>query len=217
MQFDIITIFPNMFDSFLKESLIQKALKKGLIKINVHDLRKWTKDKHKSVDDKPFGGGPGMVLMAEPIIKAVNKVKQKRKNTKVILFSPTGKQFKQKMAESFSKLDQVIMICGRYEGIDARVEQIIDEKISVGPYVLSGGELPAMLMSESISRLLPGYMHNPESLIDESHNDEMLEYPQYTRPEEIKIQGKQISVPKVLLSGDHKKIKEWKKNNSKSI
>jgi tRNA (guanine37-N1)-methyltransferase len=217
MQFDIITIFPNMFDSFLQESLIQKTLKKGLIKINVHDLRKWTKDKHKTVDDKPFGGGPGMILMAEPIIKAVNKVKQKRKKTKVILFSPTGEQFKQKTAENFSKLNQVVMICGRYEGIDARVEKIIDEKISVGPYVLSGGELPAMLMSEAIARLLPGYMNNPESLSDESHNNDMLEYPQYTRPEEIKIAGKKISVPKVLLSGNHKEIKEWKKKSLKRI
>ena len=217
MQFDIITIFPSMFDSFLKESLIEKAIKKGLIKIKIHDLRKFTKDKHKTVDDKPFGGGPGMILMAEPIIKAVNKIKKNNNKIKVVLFSPAGKQFKQKMSEDFSKLDQLIMICGRYEGIDARVEKIIDEKISVGPYVLSGGELPAMLMTEAVARLIPEYMHNPKSLLDESYNNGLLEYPQYTRPEKILIENKNISVPKILLSGDHKKIEAWKKKALKKI
>lgn len=217
MQFDIITIFPAMFESFLQESLIQKALKKGLIRINVHNLRRWARDKHKTVDDKPFGGGPGMILMADPIIKAIKSIKKKNKKIKIVLFSPTGEQFKQKTAENFSKLDQVVMICGRYEGVDARVEKIIDEKISVGPYVLSGGELPAMLMTEAISRLLPDYMSNPKSLEDESHNNNMLEYPQYTRPENILIKNKKSSAPKVLLSGNHKKIKEWKEKASKKI
>ena len=157
MQFDIITIFPKLFDSFLSESLIKKALDKKIIKINTHDLRKWTSDKHKRVDDKPYSGGPGMILMAEPIIKALADIKKKNKNkknfkSKIIMLAPNGKQFDQKKAEDLSKIDQIIMICGRYEGIDARVEKIIDEKISLGHYVLSGGELPAMCIIEAVSR-----------------------------------------------------------------
>ncbi|MFH1457296.1 MAG: tRNA (guanosine(37)-N1)-methyltransferase TrmD [Patescibacteria group bacterium] len=220
MQFDIITIFPKMFGSFLDETLIKKAIDKKIVKVNVHDLRKWSVNKHKTVDDKPFGGGPGMILMAEPILSAlfdINKKNRKFKKTKVILFSPAGKQFDQKKAKVFSKLDCVIMICGRYEGVDARVEKFIDEKISTGPYVLSGGELPAMTVIEATSRLLPGYMHNPESLNEESFSNNNLEYPHYTRPEVLEIQSKRIIVPKILLSGDHKEVDKWRKNKIKKI
>jgi len=214
MQFDVITIFPHLFDSFLNESLIKKSIQKKLNKICVHDLRKWSEGKRKQVDDRPYGGGPGMVLMAKPIIKAIKSLKQKdNKKSKVILLSPAGKQFNQKMAEKFSKLNQLILICGRYEGIDARVEKIVDEKISVGPYILSGGELAAMVIIESVSRLVPGYLGNPQSLKEETYSAKgngQSEYPQYTRPEVLEINGKKYRVPKVLLSGNHKKIKEWR-------
>ena len=220
MQFDIITIFPKMFDSFLNETLIKKAIDKKIVKINIYNLRKWAKDKHKTVDDRPYGGGAGMVLMAEPILRALQDIKKgnkKFKKIKVILFSPSGKYFNQKKAKSFSGFDQIIFICGRYEGIDARVEKFIDEKISVGPYVLSGGELPAMLVTEAITRLLPGYMHNQDSLQEESFIANNLEYPHYTRPEILEVSGKKITVPKILLSGNHKEVEKWRKNKMKKI
>src|SRR4030042_4623544 len=165
MQFDIITIFPKLFNSFLNESLIHKSIQKKLNKICVHDLRLWSNGKHHQVDDRPYGGGPGMVLMSEPIIRALTEIQEKAKKTKgkkgkkidfkskVILFSPAGKQFDKKMAKSFSKLDQLILICGRYEGIDARVDKFVDQKVSVGPYILSGGEIPAILIVESVAPL----------------------------------------------------------------
>ena len=156
IKFDIITIFPEIFDSYFKESLIKRALDNRLIKINVHNLRKWAKDKHHTTDDKPFGGGLGMVMKVEPIYEAIKTIKKKGK-IKVILFSPGAKKFNQKMAYSFSKLDQVILICGRYEGVDERVARYIaDEEISIGDYVLMGGEIPAMIVVEAVSRLVPG-------------------------------------------------------------
>ena len=215
MQIDIITIFPEMFDSFLSESLIKKAMDKKIIQIKAHNLRQWTKDKHNNVDDKPFGGGPGMVMMAEPILTALNKTKKRNKRTRVILFSPAGRQFKQADAQEILKYDQVVMICGRYEGIDARVEGVIDEKFSIGPYVLSGGELPAMVVIESVARLLPGYLGNPESLNEETFSGNNGEYPQYTRPEKIKAGKKELKVPRVLLSGNHAEIKKWRLSKTK--
>ena len=201
IKFDIITIFPNIFDSYFKEGLLKKAQDKNLIKIKVHDLRKWAKNKHKSVDDKPFGGGFGMVMKVEPIYKAVQKLKNK--NSKVILFTPRGKKFNQKTAFKFSKLDHIIMICGRYEGVDERVaKKIADIELSIGDYVLMGGEIPAMAVVESVVRLIPGVISKKELL--------NIEGAQYTRPEAFKTkEGKQWKVPKVLLSGDHKKIEEW--------
>jgi tRNA (guanine37-N1)-methyltransferase len=211
MQFDIITIFPDLFNSFLQESLIKKALNKGVFSINIHNLRDYTNDKHKQVDDEPFGGGAGMVLQAEPIIKAIADIKLKNKQTKVILFSPTGDQFTQQQAWQDTQLDQIIMICGRYEGIDARVEEFIDQKVSIGPYVLSGGEIPSMVLIEAVGRLLPGYMGNFQSVVDESHAEEgVLEYPQYTRPETLVIDDKEYKVPPVLLSGNHAEIEKWR-------
>jgi len=220
MNFDIVTIFPNLFNPFLNESLIKKSAQKRLNKFSVHDLRQWSKGKHKQVDDRPYGGGPGMVLMAEPIVKSLASLKQKNtkilkhknKKSKIILLSPAGKQFDQKMAEKFSKLDQLILICGRYEGVDARVDKVIDEKVSVGPYILSGGELPAMIIVESVARLIPGYLGNPKSLKEETQINKK-QYPQYTRPEVLKINNKNYRVPKILLSGDHKKVKEWRENH----
>ena len=230
MQFDVITIFPQIFESYLKEGLIKKAQKKGLIKIKVHNLRDFTEDKHKTVDDKPFGGGRGMILKLEPIYRAVSslrkiknkksKIKKTSKKSKIILFTPRGKKFNQKMAYKFSKLEQLILICGRYEGVDERVaKHIADEKISIGDYVLMGGDLPALVVIETIARLVPGVIGKSELLKERiTKKKGFIEYPQYTRPEIFEPQkGVRWRVPKVLLSGDHKKIEQWRKEHSKII
>jgi len=217
IQFDIITIFPEIFNSYLKESLISRAQKKKLIKINVHNLRKWTKDRHKTVDDRPFGGGLGMVLKIEPLYKAVQSLKSKIKNqkSKIILFTPRGKKFNQKMAYQLSKYDRLILICGRYEGVDERVaKKIADMELSIGDYDLMGGELPAMVMIEVVSRLIPGVLGKPQLLKERITKEKgFIEYPQYTRPEVFN----KWRVPKVLLSGNHKKIEEWRKKRGKII
>ena len=211
IKFEIVTLFPNIFSGFTEESLIARAQKKKLIKINLHNLRKWTHDRHNTVDDKPYGGGVGMVLKVEPLLKAVTtlKAKGKRQKTKVkiILFSPRGKKFDQATAKRWAKLDQLIMISGRYEGVDERVaDYVADEVVSVGDYVLFGGEVPAMTVIETVSRLVPGVIAKEESSSKADHA-------QYTRPEVISIKGKKRKVPAVLLSGDHKKIEEWRKKN----
>ncbi len=219
MKFDIITIFPEIFDSYINESILKIAQKKKKIKIDIHNLRDFTKDKHKSVDDRPYGGGPGMLMMVEPIFKALKKIKAKKgkKKEKIILLSPSGKTFNQKMATKFSTLKRITFICGRYEGVDARVEKLIDEKISIGDYVLSGGELPALVITEAVTRLIPGVLGKYESTKEESFSEEKtLEYPHYTRPENFKPDKKtNWRVPKILLSGDHKKITDWRKKHSK--
>ncbi len=221
MRFDIITIFPKIFDSYFNESILKRAQQKNLVKINIHDLRKYTTDNHKTVDDKPYGGGFGMVLMVEPIAKAVKDIKKRSraKKQKIILLSAKGKKFNQKMAQKFSKLDQIIIISGRYEGVDERVAKYIaDEEISIGDYILTGGEIPAMAIVDTVTRLIPGTI-TKGSLEEESFDksDKYREYPHYTRPEEIKIDGKKRTVPKVLLSGNHQKIKEWQERHSKVI
>ncbi len=209
IRFEIITIFPNIFKGFLEESLIARGQKKKIIKINLHNLRNWTNDKHKTVDDRPFGGGPGMVLKVEPILKTVKslKTKDKKKKKRVILFSPRGKKFTQNDARRLSKYDQLIFICGRYEGTDERVADFIaDEIISIGSYVLNGGEVATMVLIEAIARLVPGFIAKAEST-------RKVDHAQYTRPESIEITGKKRRVPKVLLSGNHRKISEWRKAN----
>lgn len=218
MIFDIITIFPKMFDSFLNESLLKKAQDRKILRVRIHNLRDFSLDKHKSVDDKPFGGERGMVIKIEPIYRAVNKIKKGKKN-KVILFSPRGKKFSQKMATDWVKLDQVIFICGRYEGVDERAaKHIADEVISIGDFVLMGGELPAMMAIEAITRLLSGVAGRSEELRQRITKEKgFLEYPQYTRPAIFSAKGKKLPVPKVLLSGDHKKIGDWRKKNSRII
>ena len=230
MQFDVVTIFPDIFDSYLNESILKRAQKKKIIKVKTHNIRKQTADKHKTVDDKPYGGGAGMVLMAEPIIKTVNKItkgKQKKK-TKIIVFSAKGKQFNQQMAYNWSRnYNQIIMVCGRYEGIDERVKDILKaEEISIGPYVLTDGEVAAMTIVSAVGRLLPNVI-NWKSLEEESYFNNLiakeneapkvntLEYPHYTRPEIIIHKGKKYSVPKVLLSGNHAEIKKWRDQKSK--
>ena len=221
ITFDVITIFPSLFESFKKESLLAKAEKKKLLKIQAHDLREYTKDKHHSVDDKPFGGGLGMVIKVEPLYRAVQKLKKKKKS-KVILFTPRGKKFTQAMAHDLSRQDQLIFICGRYEGIDERVaKNIVDMEISIGDYVLMGGEIPAMAVIETVSRLVPGVIGKPEFLTErlgKGRKKGFLEYPQYTRPEVFEPKkGIRWKVPKVLMSGNHKEIEEWKSKHGKMI
>lgn len=228
--FDIITIFPQVFDSFLKESFIKKAQEKGLIKIRVHNLRDFATDKHKTVDDRPYGGGLGMVLKIEPIFRALkslakfkiqnSKFKIAEKKSKVILFTPRGKLFNQKLAYRLSKLKRIIMICGRYEGIDERVAKYIaDLKLSIGNYDLMGGELPAMVVIETVARLIPGVVGKPEFLKERVTKEKgFIEYAQYTRPEVFSPKkGVYWRVPKVLLSGNHKKIAEWREKHKKII
>jgi len=232
LKFDIITIFPEIFDSYLKASLIDRAQKKKLIKIKVHNLRKWTTDTHKTVDDRPYGGGLGMVLKVEPIYKAVQEIKRKAKKrkSKVILFTPRGKKFNQKIAFRFSKLDHIIMICGRYEGVDERVaKHIADLELSIGDYDLMGGELPAMVVVETVARLVPKVLGKPKLLKERVTKEKgFIEYPQYTRPEVFQPRlsrgsggkgkrGKKWRVPKVLLSGNHKEIEKWRKKHQKVI
>ncbi|HUZ93115.1 MAG TPA: tRNA (guanosine(37)-N1)-methyltransferase TrmD, partial [Candidatus Paceibacterota bacterium] len=210
MRFDIITIFPNIFSSYLKESFLKRAQEKKLISIKAHDLRDYSIDRHRKVDDRPFGGGPGMVLKVEPIYKAVNELVSSkdrklvsRSKTRVILFSLRGKRLDAKEAKRLAKYDRLILICGRYEGVDERVaEHVVDEEISIGDYVLSGGELPALVLMESVCRFIPGFLGKAESLEEINGS-----FPTYTRPEAFKPKkSKAWKVPEVLLSGDHKKI-----------
>lgn len=213
IQFDILTIFPDIFNSYFSESIIKRAQKNKVIKINIHNFRKFTSDKHKTVDDKPYGGGPGMLLKVEPIYKCLKSIKRKKKS-RIILLTPQGKTFNQQKAKILTKYDQIILIAGHYEGFDARINKFIDEEISIGNYILTGGELPAMTILDSVTRLLPGGLGHPDSSKNEtfSKSTNYKEYPQYTRPEKFKG----MSVPKVLLSGDHKQIALWRQSKSKN-
>lgn len=223
IRFDIITIFPKAFDSYFSESIIRRAVKRKLIKINICNLRDFTEDKHKKVDDRPYGGGLGMVMKVEPIYRAIQSLKLKFGNqkSKIILFTPRGKQFNQKIAYQLSKVNRIVMICGRYEGIDERVsKKIADLELSIGPYDLMGGELPAMIVLEAVARLIPGVLGKPKILEERiTESGGFVEYPQYTRPEKFFTKKPKYSwnVPKVLLSGDHKKIKEWRNARQKTI
>ncbi|MDH4330479.1 MAG: tRNA (guanosine(37)-N1)-methyltransferase TrmD [Candidatus Moranbacteria bacterium] len=214
MTFHIITIFPEIFESYFSESIIGRAKKEGLIDIKIYNLRDYTHDKHKTVDDTPYGGGAGMVMKVEPIFEAVSGIKEKigkDKKARVVLFAAKGQKYTQSDSKRLLDYDDIIFICGRYEGIDERVrENLADEEISIGDYVLTGGEIPAMVLVDSISRHIPGVLGNPESLDEESHGEIDLEYPQYTKPEQFN----EWKVPEVLLSGDHKKIKEWREKHS---
>ncbi|MFH1201840.1 MAG: tRNA (guanosine(37)-N1)-methyltransferase TrmD [Candidatus Omnitrophota bacterium] len=212
MRIDIITIFPNMFAPVLNESIIKRAQQKGLLKIDIHDLRDYSLDKHKKVDDRPFGGGPGMVMRLEPIFRAVEAVKRgtrdEGRGTKVVLLSPQGGTLNQKIAKQLAKNKHLILICGHYEGIDERVRQeLVDKEISIGDYVLTGGELPAMVLLDAVSRFIPGVLGHADSTNEESFTLGLLEYPHYTRPADFKG----LRVPNVLLTGDHKKIANWRK------
>jgi len=215
MQIDALTIFPKMFDAVLGESIIKRAREKGVVEINIIDLRLFSKDKHRKVDDKPFGGGPGMVMGVEPFFEAINyirqKTKDKRAKTRILLMSPKGRTFKHNLAVKLSRYEHMILLCGHYEGIDERVRRhLVDEEISIGDFVLTGGELAAMSIIDAVVRLLPGTLGNEDSPACESFSKGLLEYPQYTRPSDYRG----MKVPRVLLSGDHEKIKKWRKKES---
>jgi len=215
MTFHIITLFPEVFDAYFKESVIGKAIKKSRIKVKFYDLRKFSKDKkHKKVDDKAYGGGPGMVLEVEPIVRAVAKATRGKKNPKIILFSAAGKQLDNKMAKGLTGHKDIVLIAGRYEGVDERVKKILKvEEVSIGPYVLTGGEVPAMALVDAVARQIKGVLGHEESLEEKRYG---VGVPVYTRPETFKYKKKKYSVPKVLLSGDHAEIEKWRKTHRKS-
>lgn len=198
-----------MFVGPFEESILKRAQEKGLVEINIHDLRQWAKDERGTVDDKPYGGGPGMILMVEPIYKAIEALK--KPNSRVILLTPQGKKFDQKKAQGLSKLDRLVLIAGHYEGFDERIRHLADEEVSIGDYVLTGGELPAMVVVDVVVRLIPGVLGKEESLAEESFTSDLLEYPQYTRPEEFRG----LKVPEILLSGNHAQIAKWRKEQAK--
>ncbi len=215
MRIDVLTIFPSLFDSFLNESLLKKAIEKGIVDVRVHDLREYSCNKHKKVDDAPFGGGAGMVMTPQPIADAINALKgealKKEGRSKTVLLDPGGKRFDQKLAKELSTFDRLILICGRYEGVDERIaENFADEVISIGDFILSGGEVAAMAVTEAVFRLLPGAIGNVESLEDESFERGFLEYPQYTRPEDFRG----FKAPEVLLSGHHENIEKWRRQKA---
>ncbi|MBS4536072.1 tRNA (guanosine(37)-N1)-methyltransferase TrmD [Clostridium sp. D2Q-14] len=209
MKISILSLFPDMFKSVLGESIIGRAIENNIVELKYINIRDFSNDKHNRVDDYPFGGGPGMVMKPEPIYRAIEHVKSDY--SRVIYLSPKGKVFNQSMANELSREKDLVFLCGHYEGIDNRIiENYVDDIISLGDYVLTGGEIPAMVMIDSIVRLLPGVLKSDESFIDESHYNGLLEYPQYTRPREFKGH----EVPEILLSGNHKKIDEWRKYES---
>lgn len=209
MKIDILTLFPEMMEGPLNQSILKRAQEKNLLSIKIWDLRKWTKDNHKTVDGKPFGGGAGMVMMIEVIDRALEELKTKE--SKVIFLTPQGQPFKQRKAQELSSAKHLIFLCGHYEGVDERVrENLVDEEISLGDFVLTGGEIPAMAVIDATARLLPGVLGNKDSIKDESFNKNRLEYPQYTRPADYKG----WKVPKELLSGNHKEIDRWREESS---
>ena len=210
MKFDILTLFPEMFEN-LKQSIIGRAIEKNIININLINIRDFSKDKHKKVDDTPYGGGAGMVMKPDVVYSAYNSIKDK--NAKVIYMSPQGKTLNQKKVEELSKEEHLVILCGHYEGIDQRVlDKIVDEEISIGDYVLTGGELPAMVLIDSVSRYVEGVLKE-DSIKEESFSNGLLEYPQYTRPEVFEGE----KVPKILLSGHHENISKWRKEKSLEI
>jgi tRNA (guanine37-N1)-methyltransferase len=209
MRIDVLTLFPELFHVFKKWSIVGRTIEKNIFSLNMVDIRDFSEDKHKRVDDYPFGGGPGMVMRPEPIYDAISHVKTK--DSLVIYLSPQGKTYNQELANSLSKENHLILLCGHYEGIDNRIiDNYIDMEISLGDYVLTGGELPAMVLIESIIRLLPGALSGEESYVNESHYNGLLEYPQYTRPRVFN----NLHVPEILLSGDHKRVDNWRKYES---
>ena len=227
MIIHVLTLFPKMFSGPFDESIIKRAQEKELVEIKIHNLRDWAVDKHGSVDDRPYGGGTGMILRVEPVYNALKELKKvKIKNSKTILLSPRGETFNQQKAQKLSRLDEIILICGHYEGFDERIRNFVDEEISIGNFVLTGGEIPAMAITDAIVRLLPGVLKKEEAsqiesfsprlkkLSPKSSNSDselLIEYPQYTRPEEFRG----LKVPEILLSGHHQKIEKWQSRHIK--
>jgi len=211
MTFDVLTIFPGIFSSPLAESLLKKALDRGLIQVRVRNLRDFTEDRHRTTDDYPYGGGAGMVMKPEPIIRAVEAIKAEEPDAISVLLSPQGERLHQAMAKSLSEHKNYILICGRYEGLDERVRlAAVDREISIGDYILTGGEIPALVFIEAVSRYLPGFLGCGQSVEEDSFSGGLLEYPQYTRPPVFR----KMAVPEVLISGNHAEIERWRRRES---
>ncbi len=204
MKIDILTLFPNMFDGLFSESIIKRAIENKLVEINIINFRDYSLDPHKKVDDSPYGGGPGMVLACEPIYRAIKDLK--KENSKVILLTPDGSLYNQAMAKDFSKEKHLILICGHYEGFDERIRSFVDYEISIGDYVLTGGEIPASVLTDSIVRLIPGVINDESFSEDSFYDGPLLDYPTYTKPKEF--MG--MEVPEVLISGNHQNIAKWR-------
>jgi len=211
MRIDVLTLFPAMFAGPLDESIVKRARETGLVDLKIHNLRDWTHDRHKTVDDRPFGGGPGMLLKPEPLFEAIGSLK--RQKTRVILLSPAGRQFNQAIARELAKEDDLLLVTGHYEGFDERVrEKLADDELSIGDYVLTNGALPAMVVIDAVVRLLPGALGDDASAHDESFSAGLLEYPQYTRPAEFRG----LKVPDILVSGNHAEIEKWRREQAKA-
>jgi tRNA (guanine37-N1)-methyltransferase len=215
MHVDIITLFPGLFDGFLNDAIIKRATGKGVLDVKVHNLRDWTSDRHQTVDDYPFGGGAGMVLKPEPIFAAYRDLLADRTSKPLsIYFTPSGELLNQNMVQQFQQEEELIFLCGRYKGVDQRIlDTHVDRLVSIGDYVLSGGELPAMVLLEALARLIPGVLNDIESALTDSHQTNLLEGPLYTRPEDF--EGQQV--PEVLLSGDHRRIADWRAEKAMEI
>jgi len=215
MRIDILTLFPKMFDGVLGESMLKRARHKGIIDVRIHDLRDWTADRHRTADDYPYGGGPGMVMKVEPVFRALNDLRalrggarsgRRNRGTKVVLLTPQGRRFDQRTARDWSGERRIVVVCGHYEGVDERVRSLVTDEISIGDYILTCGEIPAMVLIDCVARLLPGVVGDPASLVHESFEKGLLEYPQYTKPRSFRG----MDVPKVLLGGDHRAIERWR-------
>ncbi len=210
MKIDILTLFPDMFTGFLNESIIKRAMDRNLVTIQVHNIRDYSPFKNKQVDDYQYGGGAGMVLMCEPIFAAIEDLK--KEDTLVLMMSPSGKNFKEQLAKEYSLKKHIVLLCGHYEGFDERIKTIVDEEISIGEFVLTGGEIPAMAITDAITRLIPGVI-NEESLLSETFTDDLVDYPVYTKP--ANFRG--MEVPSVLLSGHHANIKKWREEKRQEL
>lgn len=213
MRFDVLTLFPEIFSGYLTQSLLNKAIERELVDVRLHDIRAWSKDKHHMVDDRPFGGGPGMVLKVEPVVECVEEVQKEAEPGRLILLSPQGRRLNQTMAEDLAKSSRLVLLCGRYEGFDQRVTDILQpDEISVGDYILNGGEVAAMIVIDAVVRLVPGVLGDENSNIDDSFStgNRLLEFAQYTRPREYRGH----EVPEVLLSGNHEEIARWRREQS---
>jgi tRNA (guanine37-N1)-methyltransferase len=214
MRFDVLTLFPDMFPGYMSQSLLNKAIDKGLVSVNIHDIRDWSTDKHQKIDDRPYGGGPGMILMVEPVVNCVRAVQAEAEPAgKLIMLTPQGRTLDQQLVEQLAVEPRIVLLCGRYEGFDQRVTDILSPtQISIGDYILNGGEVAAMVMIDTLVRMVPGVLGDEQSSWDDSFSrgNRMLEYPQYTRPREF--EG--WDVPEVLLSGNHQEIERWRREKS---
>jgi len=211
MQFEVFTLLPEVFPPYLESSILQRARQNGLIDVRLHNIRDWARDKHHTTDDTPYGGGGGMVMKPEPLFEAVESILGPLSGSPVILLSPQGRVFSQAIARALSAHERIALICGRYEGVDERIRQhLVTDEISIGDYVLTGGELPALILIDAVTRLLPGALGDPTGAQDDSHAGGLLEYPHYTRPPEFRGER----VPDILLSGDHAKIEKWRREQS---